>query len=461
MHLLVSFCNVLPGGPQLGVVDLDLRAVQVPRLVLPAELERGSGITGLALSDRFLFAVVQQFESSQPGRTGVGPTLLVLDRADLRLVGHYTFQLGRDVHSLCWTGETLLAVSTGTDELLELRLHGERVAAEVVRWSCQPQGPRQDANHLNSVYLFGDRVLVSGFGMKSATKWSSAGSGFVIDVDCHETLISGVHHPHSLTEVSGGIALCESSQSGVRMQDKAYLGDFPGYTRGLCAAAGGLFVGSSVGRQISRSAPGIQNPASPGKPVGACCLSRLSLTNFAEQGRMDLGSYAREIYDLLPVEGADAWPVSSPIEWRDAMIGHLSGAYQIRTDLLAQAMRRAELLEAAMQREKAWQTPGAAAETNGCRGSSDGANHNSEFGLPTSPNAVQLESNGHMIHWNSGGSAEACVYVSRDGGPEVLFVSGMSGSQQAPWIHEGVYRFRLYSSEARIDLLTEILVERR
>src|SRR5262245_39137755 len=110
MLILVSFCNLrAPGVPALGLYHPETGYFHV--LELPGELARCGGLTGLAVCERYVYAVAQP---SEAGRAGLpGPSaLLVFDRRDLRLRSHYAFRLGRDVHSLWVQDGTAYAVST-------------------------------------------------------------------------------------------------------------------------------------------------------------------------------------------------------------------------------------------------------------------------------------------------------------------------------------------------------------
>jgi hypothetical protein len=65
------------------------------------------------------------------------------------------------------------------------------------------------------------------------------------------------------------------------------------------------------------------------------------------------------------------------------------------------------------------------------------------------------------ISWAKLAEGDAEVYVSRDGGPEQLFASGSSGSQEVEWIAAGSsYEFRLYSTDGPRRLLAKTVVNR-
>jgi hypothetical protein len=66
------------------------------------------------------------------------------------------------------------------------------------------------------------------------------------------------------------------------------------------------------------------------------------------------------------------------------------------------------------------------------------------------------------ITWNTGDGSKGEVYMSKDGGPEKLF-AGLSpwGSQEAAWIQQGEYEFRLYAvDEHQKKLLASVKVTR-
>src|SRR5262245_36489569 len=142
MHILVSFCNLrAPSLPALGVLDPTTGAFRV--LELPQELARCDGITGLGVSERSVYAVTQTAEPTQSdGLAGVS-ALLIFDRRNLRLRNSYAFRSARDVHSLWVHDETVYAVSTGTDEVVELSLRDDRVVSEREFWRPEPHGPRE------------------------------------------------------------------------------------------------------------------------------------------------------------------------------------------------------------------------------------------------------------------------------------------------------------------------------
>lgn len=82
--------------------------------------------------------------------------------------------------------------------------------------------------------------------------------------------------------------------------------------------------------------------------------------------------------------------------------------------------------------------------------------------LTASPSVVPVPAGGlgtTTLTWSSTGLAYADVRVSHDGAPSTLFASGVSGSQQAPWIQAGHdYRFTLHAPGDSTTALATALV---
>ena len=66
-----------------------------------------------------------------------------------------------------------------------------------------------------------------------------------------------------------------------------------------------------------------------------------------------------------------------------------------------------------------------------------------------------------LITWTTGSSHGGEVWVSENGEPERLFLSGSEGSGEANWIcRDRVYEFRLYGGSGRANLLDTLTVTR-
>ena len=203
-------------------------------------------------------------------------------------------------------------VLTGTDEVIELRMRGDEVISESVFWRPEPDAPRADIHHLNAIFGWRGDLLVSGFGKKPGPDWGLTREGFIVNVTRGEAIASGIYHPHSLVAIGEEIAYCESGKRAVRVMGRGQTQRLPGYTRGLCLTGQKVFVGTSVGRRVSKSTGMLHNPQhSSGTPEGQCTVCRLSPSSLEIEDVIDLSAYGEEIYDLLPVEGTSRWPIVS------------------------------------------------------------------------------------------------------------------------------------------------------
>src|SRR4051812_30551578 len=127
MDILVSFCNVqTPGRPLLALLDTASPGLRVVRL--PASVGTTRGITGTAINDEYLFALAQQPAGADGPTTTGSSSLLVLDRANLQFVRQHPLHGLSDVRSIAILDDALYVTSTGTDELIELRMRGPEIA---------------------------------------------------------------------------------------------------------------------------------------------------------------------------------------------------------------------------------------------------------------------------------------------------------------------------------------------
>lgn len=83
--------------------------------------------------------------------------------------------------------------------------------------------------------------------------------------------------------------------------------------------------------------------------------------------------------------------------------------------------------------------------------------------LSASPNPVPAGAvpGTTTLTWSTSGRPTAALYVSTNGGPEVLFAEGSQSSSEANWIATGnSYEFRLYTGTDRNQLLARLTVVR-
>src|SRR5262249_25645729 len=136
-----------------------------------------------------------------------------------------------DIHSLCALPDFLVAVSSGTDEIVRLPLRAGELGPEEVIWRISTDAGRSDNHHLNSICSWRGGLVVSGFGPKPDGTWRSAREGFLQNIDTGERLVTAVRHPHSATPVGDTLSYCESATASVRVVGTQTSSPvLPGYT---------------------------------------------------------------------------------------------------------------------------------------------------------------------------------------------------------------------------------------
>lgn len=311
MPILVTLCNSrISGTPCLAVVDERTGEVRIPRL--PEELAGVVSATGLALSDRHLFVALQD----------PGSRLAIFDRDSLALVNIVALDTMADVHSLWLDGDTLYAVSTGTDEVYRLQLRGAEILQTEVFWRPDEKVARSDQHHLNAIFGFRGNLYVTGFGRKPAAGWREANDGFVANLTADRMEVTGILHPHSLIAIGDDLVYCESRKASVQFVGSSRLRELPGYTRGLCVSDSHLFVGTSVGRRLSKSTGEAVAEENPAMLTGTCAVYRLSVDTLAVEDVIDFSACGHEIYDLLPISRTESWPIVPTDEWQGRLLRH-------------------------------------------------------------------------------------------------------------------------------------------
>jgi hypothetical protein len=307
--ILASFCNVTrQEAPKLALFNpTSGRSIPVS---LPGTLQRIRGITGLTSDERYIYAATQRAEFGGEQ----GSFLLTFARKSFAFVSSFRFTHAVDVHSMCLRLGRLLVVSTGTDEVIELKINDGSVQSERVYWRARPGEKRSDNRHLNGICSTPEGVLLCGFGVRSDDLWNSATNGFIFNLDQEEMLASGLEHPHSVVCFRSSIVFCESRRRTVRLWRKPIDQSLPGYTRGLCHAGFFLFAATSVGRRESGSTGhAIENPSALGPKHGGCTIHQLEPGTLAVLKSFRLNAEAREIYDLLAIDDITGWPEVSDI----------------------------------------------------------------------------------------------------------------------------------------------------
>jgi hypothetical protein len=207
----------------------------------------------------------------------------------------------QDGHSVCYYHGAVYVVSSGTDQVLRVWDSGK----VDVFWESSSAG--RDTVHMNSIQWHRGECIISAFGRKKAHLWRSADEGYVYNITTGKYLMKPLYHPHSVTFIDGVMWVCESSRlavvndCGVRVQTEW------GYLRGLCEAEGFLYVGSTIGRNRSKSTGAlIDNQADAGFRSGSCGIGVIKLDGKDSRPMefIDLSVYADEIYDIVPLSPA-------------------------------------------------------------------------------------------------------------------------------------------------------------
>jgi hypothetical protein len=296
MDVLVSCCAC---GPRrrftLGALDAATLTLWPVWGLFPAG--QHEEIAGLAADRRFVYLAIRR-----------PPALLLLDRDSFSVLRRHPLPGLDDLHSLCLRDEDLFVVSSGTDEVVCLRMRGPEIASQTVFWRPVAGAPRVDTHHLNGLCRVRGELHVSGFGPRRGGDWASAMGGFIHNVERDERVLSGIAQPHSVTELDDGLAYCESGRSMVHLPGRPPVCGLPGYTRGLCRAGDAVLVGTSLLRIVSRSTGKALRGRRRRVPAGGCSVSRISLRTGQVDLVADLSWHGGEIYDLLPLAALPRGP---------------------------------------------------------------------------------------------------------------------------------------------------------
>ncbi len=304
--ILVSFCNVKGElSPRLGVFDP--ATGMLVGLKITQFLPHSQSVTGLASDERFIYAATQRAQFGDQWAC----FLLTFSRKTFEFVSSYAFRRAQDVHSICWHDDaSLLAVSTGTNEVVKLIVGNGVVESESVYWSSHPTDDDSGNDHLNGICSSPEGIVLCGFGRREDGFWSSAVNGFLLNISSGARLASGLEQPHSVMALDSSLVFCESRKRAVRNGDNQVSQNLPGYTRGMCKSGSSLFVGTSVGRKASRSTSQVlENPGDVGEHAGECTINRLDPQTLTLLYSSRLTLAVKEIYDLLAVEDVGLWPM--------------------------------------------------------------------------------------------------------------------------------------------------------
>jgi GT2 family glycosyltransferase len=307
MDVLVSFGNVqTPGRPLLAL--LDTRSLGLRAIGLSDDPAWSGGFTGLAVNDDYLFATTQPGPSEASASEPAPPALLVFDRASLRLIRRHVLYGLADLRALALVGDALYALSTGTDELVELKLQGAERLTTTCIWRPDPDGARGPIHRLTSLAVRDGEILVAGLGKQASGDGAPESEGFIFSVTQNQQIVSGLDQPTAITDAAGRVLYGASSTQVIRAVGGGASRNLGGYPHALCTVESDLVIGTS-------------SLASDGGPsggaTGRCSVTFASSDALEILRSVDLGGYGSGIAALLPVDGTTAWPLIADADWRE------------------------------------------------------------------------------------------------------------------------------------------------
>lgn len=200
-----------------------------------------TGIVGLCRSDEHYYAAVQ----------GKYPRILVF-RAGFSLDKVIELEQAKDLHSIRFHDGRLYITSTGTNQVISIEPHQDRVSEEVV-WSYDERRVDEDVVHLNSLEIVDGELLVSHCG---ESRSDSLRVGEILNLSTGRTLLGGLREPHSLKAYRGALYVAESLTGNVikfgRKGQTQLVARAKGYVRGLEVYEFALLFGESAFRTVSR-----------------------------------------------------------------------------------------------------------------------------------------------------------------------------------------------------------------
>ena len=292
--VLVSFTNAV-ASPESLLALVDISTGYLRRVDFLYELN-DFGATGITrLSDGSLIVAL------------AGSQRLVRLSTSLVPESEFRHEAITDVHGLTRRDESLYAVSTGTDSVLEFRVLSSG-QFELLR-SYALTHSSVDSLHVNSACVYQGRVLVSMFGANWRNYPVGSPIGDVIDLETRQPVSRGLRHPHTLSPASDALYILSSYSGTVERLapngERTVCASYSGYLRGMSVFDRGAVVGVSAGRRRSRGL-GTENVDMPG--FTDRCGVLLFDDNWELVKFVDLTWFGREIFDLLLVQG----PVVAP-----------------------------------------------------------------------------------------------------------------------------------------------------
>lgn len=291
--LLISFCNerFVPEFV-LGLFDPKTSAFRWVDLQFSKNVK---GAAGLARRNGCIYVGIQ---SHSPG-----PRLHIYDEITLELAAAYDFRHVQDVHSLVFRDDhTLIAVSTGTDELYAIELESPtEIGEEQLLWRLPGTFTELgDQCHMNSAALTRHGLTTTWCRSAGISASLPPSGGGIMAVHDGRIVTDGLISPHSLLEFGSHLYVC--AHPGKVVKVGAGEVEIGGFARGLCELDGFLFAGSSGERTRSRSTDRVAKVTDFEEfaQLGAR-ISKIDPESLSVIETFSLKALGNEIYDLLPV----------------------------------------------------------------------------------------------------------------------------------------------------------------
>jgi hypothetical protein len=284
--MLISFCN-FPVPCTTAIFRLDISSGNLTEIGLGISRSL-EGCTGMTSDEARIYVLCVSKGMHY---------LSVIARDELEYLFCQPLTEVKEGHSILAKDGQLYVVSTGTDEVIRYDLAAEGVKNSQVVWSASSSG--SDTHHVNSIADWQGNLVVSAFGPKFGTLWTSALEGYIHDISRDVRIKSGIYHPHSLSVRHDDLYYLESHRKLFCSLDGGIF-SLTGYPRGVCWMSDDVVcVGSSVGRRLSKSTGLIANPADPGEPSGSCGVTVVNIKTGRRLKHLDLDWVGGEVYDLM------------------------------------------------------------------------------------------------------------------------------------------------------------------
>lgn len=283
---LVSFCNNKKninyqrnvgfiGLVEFDGIQLNYREIQLDKM----DMSNFNGATGIARKGDYFFIAIQASTSK----------LLIVDKS---FKNHKVIELEglKGVHSICFYSGELYIVATKQDKIVKTDLNGNFESV----WDL---GTNKDTNHLNSICVHRNQLLVSGFGRNDNELWLHAEAGYVYNIHEQQVIMNDLKQPHSLFSFNSSLLVCDSSRKRIIDCKKSELLKVNnGYVRGLYLEKDFLCYGISKGRQTSNTlGKYVGNISDKGILTGDCSFNIKTGKRILS---LSLKGIANEIYDI-------------------------------------------------------------------------------------------------------------------------------------------------------------------